>query len=247
MKKFFSMFLIVSLLASLTGCTQKYKVNCEGRAFAHGLKESYAQGKQVKFSCNADRNSTLRVFLDGEELTPDGLNEKGETGYSFTMPSHDVKLTWEVVSSMMGTKVTDTDELREGTFLFGYYDAITGTEIPRGFYKIIMTYLTDETVKIDVTDTENDPEGAEKTVSYTADFSAYTDVLKIALDAGTDKWDSLKHATCLDGGYYMCRYRTQDGKSVTATSESMPEDGTMTFGEIQLALEHSLATAQQIN
>ena len=96
------LFLSVIMVLSMIGCAKKYQVDYDGeKELWSGAKDSYRAGSTVTIYYTliiSDADLTFRI--DGEKVS--ALWKEGK-GYRlrFVMPEHDVKITTEVVESMM--------------------------------------------------------------------------------------------------------------------------------------------------
>lgn len=88
--------LIISMF--IFGCEKQYKVNCSEYSFQLD-KERYSEGETVTARFDLIATDTDYTFyLDGEYIHPDY-----DGGYiiTFTMPDHDVELTFSAKNSMI--------------------------------------------------------------------------------------------------------------------------------------------------
>lgn len=133
LKKAVVFFCLGGLLAfGFGGCgAAVYRVDYGGdKAMFRGAKDSYRAGRTVTLYYDMIATDTDYAFyLDGERLNTD-YTEKNGFRLRFTMPAHDVRLTYTAVNSMTAPEETLPDETgTAGTVPTETAPTETGTDV----------------------------------------------------------------------------------------------------------------------
>lgn len=221
----------VIIMLSLFGCAsgKKYKVDFDGcEASSFGAKDSYKAGQNVRFTMPMATDENLTVYLDGETLNAADFTE-GEYIFTFKMPDHDVKITWNRVNTMVNTNPA------EEHILVDYYEKITGTEFDRGYFEMVLAEDGSGNFTMKVY-TQESGDSEEEVKTYSVPLDSDEKAFEIIEKYKMKKWNDLKNYDALDGKVMVVRF-DDGGEQIRVSSEHMPADnGTKAFGELKAYL-----------
>lgn len=209
-----------------SGCGgKKYKVDYNGRKDVfENAKDYYRAGQKVEVWMKFIATDTDYAFyLDGQRLNPDYSERKGYI-ISFTMPAHDVRLTYSARNSM----VYDPDPKREDYVVLEYSHKVFTAEGDRGYTVTLSTCGEDSYL---LEKSEDD-----ETTSWQVSYRVVMDCNRIIKDEKLREWQYLEEYDCLDGATTSCKMRNDDGSYTVASTNKMPSDGEKSLSLIYKAL-----------
>lgn len=219
---------------ALFGCSKSYKIDFGDQKSAFSeVKDSYKAGEKVKFYFPITVTDTSFYFyLDGERIDPGYSAEKGLV-ISFTMPEHDVKLTYESRNAFIETPTVD----EPGILLVDCYSATVGTD-GGDCHTELALYSSDDPLTATLEVYELEPgEGNEETcVRYTVPYEAVDRCFGVIDEEGFRSWEGRGDLTCIDGVKYVCKFRNGDGSYTRVSSDEMPEGGIGSMGRVTAVL-----------
>ena len=207
---------------NLFGSKDTHKISYDGnKALFENAKDEYAEGSNVKLTLLAKPDTIYEVIKDKYEIQ--AVNRKADRlTYEFTMPRHDVKI-----------QVKKTYKKKSELLLYEYYNRVTGTPIPRPYYKIQVYTYADGMLKIVETIDGGSNDQVIKT--YVISGEMKKEIEKLIKEYELEGWNSLDSYEVIDGRAEYFRY-LEDNTYITASVNMMPEDGLKILGTISNTL-----------
>ncbi|MBQ4601897.1 MAG: hypothetical protein IJB24_03460 [Clostridia bacterium] len=209
--------LLVSALVFLTSCkAERYKVICTEGLFIN-VKGSYKAGQTVRvYFPMVATDTDYTFYLDGERIHSSGYSDlKGYT-IEFTMPAHDVELTFDSKNSMIYTPASEG--LEPGTPLFGYVNSVS-TAMGNESYEISVTATDIEHSHLMTVYNEDGSKQA-----YLIPVFPYESVVNYAQTTDLASWNELEDYECIDGKKISVSILC-DGEYINISTDQMPEGG----------------------
>ena len=123
----------------------------------------------------------------------------------------------------------------EERIVVDYYEKITGTEIDRGYFEMVLAEDGGGKLTLKVY-SQKSADDEETVTVYTVPEDSVEKALQIIEKHKMKKWNSLKNFDALDGKVMVVRF-DNGGEQVRVSSEHMPaEGGTKAFGELKAYL-----------
>ena len=225
---FIAILILIAVLAGIrqapVPAAQTHRVIIEGGDDGfHNVKSSYKTGETVDINYDLIATDVDYSFtVDGEAFSPDYDSERGYV-FRFTMPDHDVEITWSMESSMMWMPTLD-----KNTMLFDYYEATVATVGGDEYKEWVLyacQYEEDWIGIVCYTKYEDDPETESDPVIVPA--TVLDELMEVAGQYDMAGWEEMD-GIGLNGKYYSVRYPVGED-FVHVTSDNMPEDGRQAF------------------
>lgn len=215
--------IIVSTALVLASCSAgRYRVNCTEHAF-NNVKRSYAEGAEVKiYFPYVATDTDYRFYIDGEPIRHEYSDEKGFI-ISFTMPAHDVELTYTSSNSM--TMQFHSDGIEPDTVLFSYCEKVFSADGTSIYEVVVKTTDTPGEHLMTVYDTDG------TTREYAIPCFPYESVYSYVSENDIAGWNDLAEYESLDGKLVSVTV-FMDGEYVMASTDRMPESGELVLSYI---------------
>lgn len=231
-----SVILCAAAIFTMTSCkAERFRVICS--ELFENVKDSYKAGERVKINFPFVATDTdYSFFIDGEALNGSYDEQKGYV-FEFTMPDHDVNITFESKNSMVYTPLTP----EPGTVLITYRDKILSTaDAEQDFYQITITATETEWEHLALvrSSDRNDEE-------YIIPASVYQSLVNYAENSWLEDWNHLEEPLSLEGRLISFGISI-DGEYLEISSDSMPQDGETVLEYLRLSIADYLTADNMV-
>lgn len=222
-----------AVMFGFSGCFgKKYKVDyCGQKGAFQNAKDSYRAGETVELYFTMIATDTdYNFYLDGASYSPD-YDSKGGGMYiiRFTMPDHDVKLSYTSRNSM------EINIESQNEMLVDYYYAIVGTDGGDSKYELVLSKTQSASARLDVYKTE--PDSTEKSTTYMIPYEAVTQCYEVIDSAKMREWNKKGYDSPVDGAVTVVKFRDDDGSYISVSTNKAPSDGERNMDKIKIILE----------
>lgn len=219
----------VMMLLSLFGCgKKKYRLILEDGFTS--ARTAYAEGEKVRVYFDLIATDTDYRFFSNDVKLKQGYEEKRGFVFSFTMPSHDVKIQYSSRNSMVYDPDAEKEEtekdliaqIDQQNMVFDYYEATTGTDGYDGYDEFVL-YRRQKSGLILASYSKWN--GEEKVRACLVPEDLLYSALAAADEYDMRRW---KDGYPIDGMTYVVRFCEGD-TMIRAASDNMPENGRQAF------------------
>lgn len=214
--------ILICSLTFLTSCkaktkthspTESYKVICEDYLFEN-VKKSYRPGQKVKiYFPYVATDTDYSFYLDDQRINDYTYSDAKGFIITFTMPAHDVTLTYESKNTM--ENIFHTYE--PGTVLVTYAETVFTAE-GNTLYRLTVEATEDESKHKMTVYTDS------QTSEYLIPVFPYESCYNYILSEQLWNWNELEEYECLTGKLISLTILL-DGAPVTVSTDQMPQDG----------------------
>ena len=129
----------------------------------------------------------------------------------------------------------DFKKLSVGTMLFDYYDAVVGTEFPRGYDEVVLYAKNEKELTMTVYTKGMGEDAKEESEDYIVPVEAFRKVLRIFNNYRMSTWETSKNQYPVTGRAVVVKILNGE-EYIRVTSDWMPQNGNQVYGEIASAL-----------